>query len=203
MGKKRSKKSDKQDKRSKAETTRRQQQRAAVSSHADIPSASSHPALDEAAERPGTLTERLEASLADVQRQSLAMEGLLARTEGRWEEILARLDAFAEEIAAQVSGLEQRLDDVIGLRQPVGRPSTELAPRGLSADDTAARELVAQLDADLERASARIGALSVRAEAYGEIIRTRLEAVDRWFDDLVDRTQAVDPVSPDQVGFES
>jgi len=222
---------------------------------------SSRSAQDQLADRQARLTERFEVALAEVERHGLAMQALLAGTEDRYGEFLARLDTRVAEVVVQVAGLDQRLDDVVrqheesisrvtaraiegisvleqaaaergafeeeargDVRQPVERRRTEIARNGFGAQGALLRrDMTEQLDdallassseagqpaatveqfvAEVQRASARIGALSVRAEAYSEIMRTKLEAIDRWFDGFVDRASGVSQLVADVPEFD-
>ncbi len=169
--------------------------------------------------RQAELTTRLEETLAEVEGHGLAMQALFARTEARCGEFLARLETRVAQAIEGISVLEQaaaeraRVEEETQseLRQVVERAQTELARNGSGAQESPSRRemteqpgdallassseawqwaaTVEQFVGEVERATARIGALSVRAEAYGEIMRTRLEVIDRWFDGFVDRAR--------------
>jgi len=172
---------------------------------------------------------RLETRVAEVGMQLARLEQRLDDVVRQHEENVGRVTAQAiegisvlERAAAELARVEEETRSEF--RQLVECTRTELTRNGPGAQESPSRrEMTEQLDdallarsseawqsaasveqfvVEVQRATARIGALSVRAEAYGEIMRTRLEAIDRWFDGFVDRARGASQLVADVPEFD-
>jgi hypothetical protein len=137
------------------------------------------------------------------------------------EELRTHADRRVEKAGDSAAVEEQTRGE---FRQLVERMRADLAQDGSDAQESPLRrEMIERLDdallasaseawqpaatveqfvGEVQRASARIGALSVRAEAYGEIMRTRLEAIDSWFDGFVARAHGAGQLLADAPEFD-
>ena len=71
-----------------------------------------------------------------------------------------------------------------------------------ASDPSQAIAAVEHFLGEVQLASTRLGALSVRAEAYGEIMRTRLETIDSWIDGAAETTRGAGQLPADVPEFD-
>ena len=154
-----------------------------------------------------------------VAGQAVAEQAERAQTEiaRHVAELVACAERDAEELSEQArlrvdEEWDRVKEDMRGERgRIVERMRAELAQAATDVEELRARrEMIQQLDdallasaseawqrvatveqsvADVQRATARIGALSMRADASSEIMRTRLETIDQWFDGFVEQAR--------------